>query len=186
MSTPAQDPWARPPRVDGVAPALHRLLAVLILASFAIALLALALPADWARAILGLHKVLGVAVLLVVGICLAWRAHHAPAPASAGPLGCFVADLAQAGLYFLITMVAVVGLVDMVVRGQGLDFGLFAIDPLIAGHGTMAAQVNGLHGLAAYTLLFGVAGLAAAHALAALWRRYARRPARAIPMLPAE
>jgi cytochrome b561 len=186
MSTPAQDPWARPPHADGITSALHRLLAVLILASFAIAFLALALPADWVGAILGLHKVLGVAVLLVVGICLAWRAHHAPAPTSAGPLGRFVADLAQAGLYFLIAMVAVMGLVDIVVRGQGLDFGVFAIGPFTPGHGTMAAQLRGLHALAAYTLLYGVAGVAAAHALAALWRRYVRRPAGAIPMLPAE
>ena len=186
MSTPAQDPWARPPRADGVAPALHRLLAVLLLASFTIALLGLMLPPTWARAIIELHKVTGVAVLLLLGICLAWQSRHAPDAASTGPFRRFAGALGQAGLYFLIGMVPVIGLVQVVVRGQGIDFGLFAIGPVFKGNSTLAARVGELHALAAYTLVFGLAGLAALHALAALWRRHARRHAAAIPMLPAE
>lgn len=165
MSTSAVS--AAPARYDRVARALHWSIAALILAAFALGLTVDDFPKTWKYAVTELHKVIGVAILLLVLLRVGWRLGHPIAPAAELSAGMHRAAAAgHAGLYLLMLAVPAIGIAFSLLRGQGLDLGFAAIPPLMeAAARTVSRPVKEVHELAAYALV----GLAGVHALAALW-----------------
>lgn len=169
-------------RYDRVARALHWSVAALILATFALGLTVDDFPKSWKYAVTELHKVIGVAILLLVLLRVAWRLSHPVAPAAELSVGMRRAGGAgHAALYLLMLAVPAVGLAYSLLRGQGLDLGFAAFPPLMeAAARTVSRPVKEVHELAAYALV-GFAGL---HALAALWHHLVLRDSVLRRMLP--
>lgn len=166
---------------DGVARALHWGMALLILIVFAMGLLVDAFPKTWEHGIVETHKVLGVAILLLVVLRFGWRlSHRPPASEPINPLIDRGAGLAHWGLYGLMVAVPVVGLVYAVLRGQGIDFGLFSLAPIMEPNRELGRTVRKVHELAAYALI----ALAGIHALAAIWHHLIRKDGTLRRMLP--
>lgn len=164
---PASVTSAVPARYDRVAQALHWSIAALILAAFALGLTVDAFPKTWKYTVVELHKVIGVAILLLVLLRVAWRLGHPVAPAAELTGGMHrAAAVGHAGLYLLMLAVPAIGIAYSLLRGQGLDLGFAAIPPLMeAAARTVSRPVKEVHELAAYALV----ALAGVHALAALW-----------------
>lgn len=166
---------------DSVARLLHWLMAALILAVFLLGLLVDEFPKSWEHVIVETHKVLGVGILLLVIVRFAWRlAHRPPAAELVSPLLDRAAWLGHYGLYALMLAVPVIGLVYTALRGQGIDFGLFSIPPIMARNRELGRTVREVHELAAYALI----GLASLHALAAIWHHFIRKDTTLMRMLP--
>ncbi len=181
MATNPLTPRVGVTRYDAVARGLHWLMAALILAVFGLGLLVDTFPRTWEHGIVETHKVLGVCILLLVILRFAWRlSHRPPAPEPVGRLMARAASLGHVGLYALMLAVPVIGLVYAVLRGQGIDFGLFAIAPLMARNRALGGVVGEAHEIAAY----GLIALAGIHALAALWHHLIRKDATLLRMLP--
>jgi cytochrome b561 len=155
---------------DGVARALHWLMALLILAAFTLGLL-----------VVEIHKVIGISILVLVAVRLGWRLAHRPPPAApVGPLLDALSRMGHLALYILMVAVPVLGLVYAALRGQGIDFGIFAISPIMEGNRAVARPYREVHELAAYALV----GLAGLHMLAGLWHHFIRRDGILRRMIP--
>lgn len=153
-------------RYDSVARTLHWLIAVLVVAAFALALLVDTFPPTWEDAVVNAHKVIGTSILCLAIVRLLWRAgHRPPAPVPTGWLLARVSSLTHALLYCFMIAVPLVGLAFAAWRGQGIDFGLFSIAPVMVEDKAIARQIGEIHELAAYVLI----GLAVLHAVAAFW-----------------
>ncbi|WP_168166058.1 cytochrome b [Bosea sp. PAMC 26642] len=162
---------------------LHWLMAALILAVFLLGLLVDTFPRTWEHGIVETHKVLGVGILLLVVFRFAWRLiHRPPASEHVGPLLDRAAWLGHYGLYVLMFAVPVIGLVYTALRGQGIDFGLFSVPPVMARNRELGRTVREVHELAAYALI----GLASIHALAALWHHFILKDSTLLRMLAAQ
>ncbi len=169
-------------RYDQVARLLHWSIAALILAAFALGLTIDDFPKSWKYALIEVHKVIGVAILLLVLLRVVWRLRHPVAPATELSSGMHrAATAAHAGLYLLMLAVPAIGITYSLLRGQGLDLGFAAIPPLMeAAARTVSRPVKEVHELAAYALV----GLAGLHALAALWHHLVLRDSVLRRMLP--
>jgi cytochrome b561 len=168
-------------RYDRVARGLHWLIAVLIIAAFSLGLLVDTFPSGWEDGIVNAHKLIGICILCLVVLRLAWRAGHKPPPSE--PLGWRLERAASTGhilLYCLMMAVPLVGLAFAAWSGQGIDFGLFSLAPLMAENEAVADQIGEIHELAAYMLI----GLASLHALVALWHHFVRKDDILQRMLP--
>ncbi|HEY5796802.1 MAG TPA: cytochrome b/b6 domain-containing protein [Bosea sp. (in: a-proteobacteria)] len=167
---------------DGVAKALHWGIAGLIVLAFTLGLLIDAFPRTWKYMAVESHKAIGLAILLLLALRLAWRAtHRPPVPAEASPWLNRAARLGHAGLYALMVAAPAAGLAYMVLRGQGLDLGLFQIPPLAAAWPREVTRpIRELH----EWLTYGLIALAALHALAALWHHLIRKDDTLRLMLP--
>ena len=174
---------ALPRRYDRVAQALHWSMAVLIVLVFALGLLVDAFPSSWEYAVVETHKVVGSGILVLAAARLAWRwTHRPPLPERFDPVLDKVSAIGHLGLYLLMIAVPVIGLAYAALRGQGIDFGLFSIGPVMEADRTLARPVRELHELAAYAII----GLAGIHGLAALWHHYVRKDGVLLRMLPAK
>lgn len=181
MSAPAAS-LASPRNYDGVARALHWSMAGLIVIAFVLGLTIDAFPKTWKYAAIEAHKVIGIAVLLLLVLRIGWRlTHQPPAPAESSPLLTAAARLGHLALYVLMIAAPVAGLAYAVMRGQSFDFGLFKIQALAAAWPREVTRpVKEIHELLAY----GLIGLAVLHALAALWHHLVRKDDTLRRMLP--
>lgn len=154
-------------RYDAVARALHWSIAGLILVTFALGLTVDDFPRAWKHVVTETHKAIGLAILLLVLFRIVWRLAHPVAPAAElSPATRRASSLGHLGLYLLMLAVPAIGLAYSILRGQGFDFGVVSIPALMdAVARTVSRPVKEVHELAAYALV----GLAALHALAALW-----------------
>lgn len=160
-------PLATSPAYDPVARLLHWSMALLIILAFGLGLIVDLLPKTWEHGIVETHKAIGLGLLALLATRIAWRlGHRPPAPTNGSPLAERASSLGHAGLYALMLAVPLIGLAYAVLRGQGLDLGLFSIPPIAAAASrTVSRPVKEIHEWAAYALV----GLALLHALAALW-----------------
>lgn len=169
-------------RYSGVAQALHWAIALLIVVAFAIGLLVDTFPPSWEDGIVNAHKLIGIAIITLVLVRLFWRAgHRPPEHASAGILLDRLSTASHVGLYVLMLAVPVIGLAFAAWRGQGIDFGLFAILALLLPDRATAGTLGELHEIGAYLLI----GLAALHAAAGFWHHFVRKDTVLASMLPA-
>jgi len=131
------------------------------------------------------HMSLGLAIVLLIVLRLAWRAIDPPPPAIVSERFEPWLGLAAKGghllLYALMIAAPVLGVLVQFSRGHGVPvLGLFDIPSPWIGDRAFGRQMLGLHELAANAL--GV--VAAAHAAAALFHHWALRDRTLARMLP--
>lgn len=166
---------------DNVARGFHWLTAALVVAAFCLGLLVDVFPESWEDGVVNAHKLIGVGILCLAVLRLAWRTGHKP-PAAL-PIGWLlerVASVSHVLLYGLMVAVPLIGLAFATWSGQGINFGLFAVAPLMQENEAVARQIGEVHELAAYALV----GLASLHAVAALWHHFVRKDDVLRRMLP--
>jgi cytochrome b561 len=145
-----------------------------------------ALPRGAARdAGLSVHMALGLGVILLIVLRLAWRALDPPPPAIVArrfePWLGYAASAGHLLLYALLIAAPILGIVVQLARGQALPvFGLFDIASPWTMDRAFFRQMLGLHELAANAL--GV--VAAGHAAAALFHHWVLRDRTMARMLP--
>jgi superoxide oxidase len=173
---PAQGETGRD-RYDPLSQALHWATAVLVLASFA-----LALWPDLVRGSAALHKSLGLALLFVVLLRLGWRltaGWGGARPGSNGP-GTFAAKAVHVMLYAMLLAVPLLGWLH--VNSKGIGVSMFGLElPTLAGADRDFARVllNAKRWLA-----YGMLGTIGLHAAAALAHHYLLRDGVLASMMP--
>jgi cytochrome b561 len=168
---------------DRVAIGLHWVIALLILTAFLLGLTVDNFPKSWEKAVVNIHVLLGLAVLALSVVRLAWRLGHKPPPLlkSGGPLAEALAKLAHGFLYLLMLVVPAIGIPTLLYRGRGIDLGLFAMDPLLPRTPEIFRPLTEIHELSAYVLVT----LAGGHVLAAFYHHWILRDHTLARMLPA-
>lgn len=139
---------------------LHWLLAALIIAAFALTYLWEAFPREARPPFVELHKVLGLAALVLLVARVVVRASTpAPPPAYAGSaLLTRLGTVAHGILYILMATTIVAGVALLLARGQGVSFGLFAIPPMTAAlDRSVVRAIKEVHELSANALMLLVA-----------------------------
>ena len=134
---------------------------------------------------LSVHMVLGLGVILLIVLRLAWRALDPPPPAIVAkrfePWLGYAATAGHLILYVLLIATPIFGIALQFSRGHALPvFGLFDIPSPWVADRAFSRQIIGLHELAANAL--GV--VAAGHAAAALFHHWALRDRTLARMLP--
>lgn len=161
---------ALPQRYSAVAISLHWSIAALIVIAFGLGLTVDNFPKEIKGAVINLHSLIGLTVLVLSLARLYWRATH-PAPElprSMPPLARLASHAAHGGLYLLMIAIPLIGIPTLLYRGRGLDFGLFQIASPFERTPDIYRPLTELHELASFALI----GLAAAHALAAIYHHY--------------
>lgn len=172
---------------DAVSRSLHWSMAALIVVAFALGLTVDLFPKSWDHALVEIHKIVGTAILFLLLVRFGWRlTHRAPPPEEGPAIMALAARAGHAALYLVMLIVPVLGLIYAIRRGQGLDFGLFALPPLQAAEPrTVTRPIRTWHEWAAY----GLIGLACLHAFAACWHHFIRKDGvlrRMLPVSPRE
>lgn len=181
---PAAAEPSRPDRWNALTIGFHWLTLVLIVAVVAIGLYMGDMPNSMAKLkTYALHKSLGLTVLGLTVLRLAWRLLvQAPAPLADIPAWQRrAASLGHAGLYLLLLLVPVTGWLYNSAANFPLQwFGLINLPALVAADPDLKALAHEAHELAFMTLM----ALLAIHAGAALWHHLGRRDATLERMLP--
>lgn len=123
-----------------------------------------------------IHKAIGILVLIVLGLHLAWRFFDTkPEPeASLARWEIKVSGLVHAALYLLLIGVLVSGYLISTAAGKSIDvFGILSVPALISD----LPKQEDLAGLVHEYIAYGLIGLAALHALAALKHHFFDRDA---------
>lgn len=179
---PAAEPKPAPrDRYDVVTIAFHWVTAVLVLVLFGTALAWTYGPRDL-RMLQGLHISLGIALAAVLVGRLAWRVIAGrKLPHPGGAVVTWASRLVHWALYALLAIQVGLGFALKWFEGQALNFfGLFALPSPFSGNRAFAHQLEELHNLTAWTLIY----LVAAHAAAALIHRYVFKDGVLKRMLP--
>ena len=164
--------------------ALHWLSFLLVLALAAIGLTMEEMDAGTAKVqVYALHKSLGLTVLFLTALRLAWRLfERRPDPLAGLPRWQHaLASLTHFGLYALLLLVPLSGWWFNSSAGYPLHwFGLFALPPLGGFDRDIKHQASETHEF----LFWCLAALVAVHALAALWHHYRWQDRTLARMLP--
>ena len=178
MATPEPlDYWGR------FSIALHWFTFALVLCVAGIGLVMDELPSGPGKLqVYALHKSLGLTVLFVTALRLAWRLFERRPELLPGPgWQRALARLTHVGLYLLLLLVPLSGWWYNSTAGFPLRwFGLFKLPPLGEFDRALKAQANQTHEL----LFWLLAATIALHALASLWHHYRVRDRTLARMLP--
>lgn len=154
-------------RYDPVAKSLHWLMAVLIIGLWGVGLGMEELPkGDLRSQIIGLHKALGVVVLALVVVRLAWRATHSapPLPATMPAWEQLGAKLGHLALYGLMIAIPAAGI--LMSQSAGRDVNVFGwIVPTLV---EKSDDLKEVFGEAHETLAWLLAVVLVVHVVAAL------------------
>ncbi|HEX7028994.1 MAG TPA: cytochrome b [Gammaproteobacteria bacterium] len=171
-------------KYTGVAQLLHWLIALLVVAQFALAWTADALPRDERPAALMLtHKSIGLTILALAVVRLAWRIMHKPPafPATMSIIEQWLARLAHWGLYVLILAMPLSGWLMVSAAGRDVEwFWLFTIPAPMGENEAWGDFFHETHEILAWFLF----GLAVFHVLIALWRTFMKKDGTLQRMLP--
>jgi cytochrome b561 len=182
VATPAPAPVGHD-RYDAVTIAFHWATAALVLVLFGTALLWQYAPRDWGlRSLQDIHVSLGIALAAVLVGRLAWRFFAARRlPAEGTGLTKLLSRIVHFGLYALLAVQVVLGFGTQWFGGEALDFfGWFSIPSPFAGSRAVSHQLETLHNIVAWSLIYLVGG----HAGAALVHRYVFKDGVLKRMLP--
>lgn len=161
-----------PARYDLPMQALHWAVALLVVAAFVIIHIVEDMPRGPERvAMMGLHKSVGVAVLALVVARLAWRSVRPQPglPEGMSPLLGLAAKAGHGGLYLLMVLVPLVGILMSQLNGRPVEvFGLFTLPTLLAPDKELGEALEGVHEVAGKLILI----LSGLHAAAALYHQY--------------
>jgi cytochrome b561 len=160
-------------RYGSSAIAFHWIMFVLVVCVGVLGLLHDTWPKQTQRFWINIHAILGLALWFTLIARFWWRRRHQPPVLmdSVGELSRRAAALVHFGLYILMFITPVVGIITFVYHGRVLDFGIFKIDFGIKSNRAIFHPTEDLHGYLAYAL-FALAGI---HALAALWHQFILR-----------
>jgi cytochrome b561 len=153
--------------------AFHWLMFALVICVGVLGLLHDSWPKQTQRFWINIHAILGLGLWFALIARVWWRRRHPP-PAlmeSVGALSRRAAALVHFGLYVLLFITPIIGIITFVYHGRVLDFGIFKIDFGIKSNRAIFHPTEDLHGYLAYAL-FALAGI---HALAALWHQFILR-----------
>ncbi|MBZ0096114.1 MAG: cytochrome b [Sulfuricella sp.] len=173
-----------PARYTGTAISLHWLVAFLILAAFPLGLTMSALALSPLKLkLISYHKWLGVTVLLLAAARLAWRATHTPPPLPAAMPAWerYAAHGLHHLLYVLLFAIPLSGWLMSSAKGfQTVYLGVLPLPDLISKDKALGDVLKEVHGM----LNYGMLGLVAAHAGAALKHQFIDRDGILARMLP--
>ena len=174
-----------PPRYTRTATTLHWLILVLLIVQF---ILGWTMPHIGGHTpvttLISLHFSLGVLILALIVVRLAWRMAHRPPPhdASVPRWQVHLAQVVEWLLYLLLLVVPLLGWINASYRGMAFTFfGLFPVPPLLATHAPGWDWTGDIHVDIAE---FGILVLAGLHIAAALYHRFIRRDRVLQRMLP--
>lgn len=162
-----------PARYSTPAIVAHWLSAALIVLAFVFGLTSDLWPRELRPPWKNAHVLMGVAVALLLLFRLVWRfVRKPPAPVSGSRLEILAIRIGHGALYALIAAAVFTGVRALFLRGQGVDFGLFQIpSPFARAAREIVKPATELHETFAFILI----GVAAAHALLALYHQFVRR-----------
>jgi cytochrome b561 len=171
-------------RWGGVSQSLHWLVVVLVIAMAALGLSMVELPNTASKARLyGIHKSIGLTILALMLLRLAWRLHAGAPPAIAAMprWQARVAALTHGALYVLLIAMPLSGWLINSSSGFPLRwFGLFTVPQWGGRDDALNALAKGWHEALFWVLLV----LALGHAFAAIWHHLFQRDATLARMLP--
>lgn len=170
-------------RYDGITIALHWLMAILVIATYALGLLREELPRGEPRTLaLMLHTSIGLTVIAGTVLRMIWRGFRKPIPEAPGPAGfALAAKLTHIALYVAVLAVPVLGVAAMWAKGRGIPvFGLTELASPWAADRALGKSLDKLHEAGAHLLVV----LAGAHAAAALAHHFLLRDNVLMRMLP--
>jgi cytochrome b561 len=178
------DPMAEPHRYTGVAISLHWAVALLIFAAFPIGLFMHDMPLtpDKLR-LFSYHKWIGVTVVALTVVRLAWRVANRPPALPASMVGWQLrsASVMHALLYLLVLVVPVTGWLMSSAEGfQTVWFGVLPLPDLLPRDKHAAALLLEVHKDLNFLMLTLIAG----HAAVALIHRFVHRDGVLERMLP--
>lgn len=161
-----------PTRYDLPMQVLHWGIALLVVAAFVIVQLVDDMPRGPERvAMMDLHKSIGVTVLALVVARLVWRSIRPQPglPQGTSPLLGLAAKAGHGGLYLLMVLVPLIGIVMSQLDGRPVSvFGLFTLPTLLAPDKNLGELLEGVHEVAGNLILI----LSGLHAVAALYHQY--------------
>ncbi len=122
---------------------------------------------------INVHALIGLLLWLMLIARFWWRATHTPPllPPHIGPVARRFSSPVHLALYALMFITPIVGIVTFIYHGRIFDCGLFQLDFGVPKTRAVFEPTEDIHGYLAYALF----GLAALHALAALWHQFALR-----------
>lgn len=165
LNNPDRDRYDRP------SIAFHWLSAALVLLLWLMAQSEALLPREWRHGMWSLHIAAGATLILIYCARVYWSISSATRPASINTGMLRLVEHATHGLlYVVLAATLILGMVNVAARGWDL-FGLVQIPAFAPDDRALRRSINGWHELAANVLL----GLAAIHALAALYHQFVRR-----------
>lgn len=170
-------------RYGSVAQGLHWLVAALMLGLFAVGLWMGDLPkGDFKASVYGVHKALGVLILVLVTARLAWTAvNPRPTLADMPAWQRTATTLAHVALYLLMFAIPMTGWLMSDSAGRPTSFfGLFTLPTLIAKNEPLHDTLEEGHEILAFVMI----GLVSLHVAAALWHHHVRRDTVLTRMLP--
>jgi cytochrome b561 len=171
-------------RYGATAQALHWIVAGLIVAQYVLARTAAHLPLSARKlALLAEHKSVGMTVLILAVIRLAWKLKNSPPPlpTDTHPVERFLARVAHVSLYVLLFAMPLSGWLMSSAKNYSVSwFGAFTWPNLIAPNEAAFDFFKTLHHFLS-NLLFAIASL---HILAALKHHFWNKDAVLIRMLP--
>jgi cytochrome b561 len=160
-----------PTHHDPITRSIHWIIALAVAAAYAVAVVREELPkGDFRTFLLGLHMWIGMAVLGLSVVRLAWRT-AAPAidPTPGTPAIRLAAKAAHIALYIALLLLPVVGLLAAWGKGRSVTlFGLMPLLPPIAIDRETGGRLEDLHGLVGHAVMI-LAGLHAAAAIGHQW-----------------
>ena len=164
--------------------ALHWAIALLIIAAFVLIQVVDGMPRGPERsALMGLHKSMGVTVILLVLLRLVWRRISPPPalPTGTVPLMALAAKGGHLALYALMIAVPVVGVLMSQAKGRPVEvWGMFALPALVGENREFGKPLEEAHELLG-NLILVVAGL---HAAAAIFHQWVLKDGLLSRMLP--
>lgn len=178
MSTPDQpeslqcDSPAESPPLGRVTRAIHWFTVLAILAVFVSVLIgADQEDPDVKKQIIGLHQSLGLSVLLLNGLRLAWRMTHPLPSLIVDPIKRWLGHLNHAAVYALLLAQPLLGWLYVSARGRTAALWGIPVPGLMAKNRDLADAIHAWHEWAGWALL----ALIALHAAAALYHHYVLR-----------
>jgi cytochrome b561 len=144
-------------RYSGVAKSLHWLILALLIVQFAIAW---TMPqigrGSVPTGLIGWHLSVGVAILAIMIVRLAWRITHPapPAPTDLSPALAFLSRATHYLLYAVLIVLPLLGWANASSRGWAVKlFGIVPLPPLMAKGSPLGHSLGDIHGTLALILL---------------------------------
>ena len=187
MADPAESPFPlrnTPARYGIVSQTLHWLIVILVLLQFLLGFKAHGLPVSLERLmLLARHKSIGITILALMILRLAWRLYSPPPRLASGtrPVLAIAAHLSHGLLYALLLLMPLVGWLLSSASNLTVSwFGWVSLPNLVAPNHRLAHWLLLTHESMAWLLLALVVG----HIGAALWHHFVVRDSALLRMLP--